>query len=386
MRRKLGVGASTDDSPIRVLHVCGALAGGVGGVLMGYYRHIDHSRVQFDFVTHGEPAPEIRAEVEALGGSVSVVTPKSRGLWQNLRETRRLIGRATPHQVVHVHTASPTSFVYLAVAWVGGKRVRVAHSHATSLEAVPGSVQFRIHRLLRPVLRWCATDLLACSVAAGRWLYGNDRGVHTYANAIEVQRYARGRSARETIRRSLGLGAEFVIGHVGRFAEQKNHEFLVRVFAEVARLDPRAVLLLVGDGPLREQVETDVSRAGLEERVRFVGARNDVADLLGAMDVVVMPSKFEGLPVSVVEAQAAGLPCLLSRAITDEVVLTALVEFEDLEAAPTRWAERALAMAAGGHCPEAADRLAQAGYDLKAAGRRLTEFYLRRVGAIEPKE
>lgn len=366
---------------VRVLQVCGALAGGVGTVLMNYYRHIDRSKVQFDFLTHGEPEEATRAEVEALGGTITVITPKSTSLWRNLRETRRYIGPTTPHQVVHVHTASPTSFVYLLAAGLAGKRVRVVHSHATDLESPPGSLQHRIHRVLQPVLRWTATDLLACSRAAGDWLYGVSvrDSVRVLPNAIDVDRFRFSPILRQQLRRRLGVEDRLVIGNIGRFAEQKNHKLLVDIFAEIVRLDPSAVLLLVGEGALMADVQAQVAAASLQNSVLFLGARGDVPALLQAMDLFLLPSLFEGLPLVLVEAQAAGLPCLASSTVTEEVQLTELLQFLDLAASPTAWAEKALAMANAARQTEAI-LVAAAGYDIRTAAQVLGGFYLDRVG------
>lgn len=371
--------------PIRVLHVCGALAGGVGSVLLNYYRHVDRSRVQFDFLVHGEPAPAVRAEVEAMGGTIRVITPKSTSLVRNLRETRAAINSKTPHMAVHVHTASPTSFVYLAAAKLANKRLRIAHSHATSLEAANSSLQARAHRALRPVLTWTATDMFACSQAAGDWLYGTcaRSSVRILPNAIDIAPYAFSPYVREVARQELGVADRIVFGHIGRFADQKNHEFLIKIFAGIAAREPRAVLALVGDGPLMNDVRTQVAAAGLDHRVLFLGLRPDVSELLQAMDVFLLPSLFEGLPVVLVEAQAAGLPCLASTEVTDEVALTDLIGFEDLASDPVLWAKRALAMIARPRPTEAHEQVAKAGYDIRQAGQRLTEFYLERVGRSE---
>lgn len=374
-------------APTRVLHVCGSLAGGVGSVLLNYYRHVDRSRVQFDFLVHNEPAPEVRAEVEALGGEIRVVTPKSKSLGRNLRETVAAINSETPHQAVHVHTASPTSFVYLAAAKLARKRIRIAHSHATSLEVAGGSLQSRAHRVLRPALRWTATDMFACSAAAGDWLFGARArsSVRVLPNAIDTAVYAFSQWAREATRSELGVADRIVFGHVGRYAEQKNHGFLIKVFSEIARLEPRAVLTLIGDGPLMGTVKQQVTAAGLDDRVLFLGLREDVAALMQAMDVFLLPSLFEGLPVVLVEAQATGLTCLASTEVTHEVALTNLIDFEDLAASPIKWAQHALALAERKRPIDLHLQVADAGYDIRQAGQRLTAFYLERLGTPEQR-
>lgn len=373
---------------VRVLQVCGALAGGVGTVLMNYYRHIDRSKVQFDFLTHGEPEEATRAEIEALGGTVTVITPKSRSLWRNLSETRRYINPETPHQVVHVHTASPTSFVYLLAARLAGKRVRVAHSHATDLESPAGSLQHQIHGVLQPVLRWTATDLLACSRAAGDWLYGVTArpSVRILPNAIDAEKFRFSPVIRRNIRRDLAVEGRLVIGHVGRFVDVKNHRFLLEIFSQVVLLEPTAVLLLVGDGPLLDSARAQVQAAGLDDLVLFLGLRHDVPALMQAMDVFVLPSLFEGLGMVLVEAQASGLACLASSVTPAEVGLTDLIQFLDLQETPRMWAERALEVAQQPRRCAQTSQIYDAGYDIRTAAQVLGHLYLDWARTSSPQE
>lgn len=365
--------------PVRVLHICGALAGGVGSVLLGYYRRIDRTAVQFDFLTHHDPDPAVRAEVELMGGTINVVTPKSHSMSQNIHDARTFINRRTPHEVVHVHTASPTSVIYLIVALLAGKRMRIAHSHATHLEVSAKTWQHRLHRLLRPLLRWAATDHFACSMAAGGWLFGDTATVRVIPNAIEADLYRFNRADRGRLRRELLVEDRLVIGHVGRFVEQKNHRFLVEIFAEIVRRAPQAVMLLVGTGPLHGDVRRQVTQLGLDGSVHYLGERDDVSALLNAMDVFVLPSNFEGLPLVLVEAQASGLPCLASTAVTREVALTSLVRFASLAADPEHWADQILEIVARPQERIIDGKLADAGYDIKTAAPQLAEFYLDRV-------
>lgn len=353
---------------------------------MGYYRHIDRSAVQFDFLTHDEPDASVRAEVESLGGRINVITPKSESLRKNVQEARRLINQRTPHQVIHVHTASPTSFVYLLIAWLAGKRVRIAHSHATSLETSHKSLQYRLHQTLQPLLRAVTTDQLACSLAAGRWLFGDKffAAEQVVPNAIEAERFRFDPAVRDQVRRDLALADGLVVGHVGRFVDQKNHAFLIRIFGELVRQEPQAALLLAGDGPLMGDIRQQVAEAGLKDNVYFLGNRDDIPALLSAMDVFVLPSNFEGLPLVLVEAQASGLPCLVSDRVTKEVALTGLIYWESLNEGPQCWAREVRALAARGRGPAGIDEVRDAGYDLLLAGRTLTDFYVKRAEAGHP--
>ena len=195
-------------------------------------------------------------------------------------------------------------------------------------------------------------------------------------NAIDTQRFAFDLSTRAGIRKVFGYADELVIGHVGRFDAAKNQSFLLDVFSEIVKREPNAKLLLVGDGPLRKQIETKVAALGLSDRVIFTGVRSDVADLMQAMDILVFPSKNEGLPVTLVEAQAAGLPCVISDSIPKDAVITKnLVTTLSLQDSPEKWAEHVLSRkqeARSDHSEE----VKAAGFDIRETAKWLEEFYL----------
>jgi len=333
---------SGQNSPLRVAHVVGKMVGGgVESVVMNYYRHIDRDRIQFDFIADRDSTLVPRDEIEALGGRVIAVPP-----YQQLAEyIPALIStfRANKYVIVHSHLNALGVFPLLA-ATLAGVPVRIAHSHSTA----GGGELLRnvLKNSLRPFSRVFATHFFACSRQAGEWLFGAkavERGdVTILLNAIELASFAYDPAARERLLGELGLSGHFVVGHVGRFINQKNHAFLIDMFADLVSREPAAALLLVGDGELRPQVEQKVRRLGLADRVRFVGIRQDVADLYQAMDVLVVPSFYEGGPIVAVEAQAAGLACLCSSACSPGVALLDTTRFLSLEQGAASWASAAL--------------------------------------------
>lgn len=238
--------------PIRVLQIIGIVAGGgVEAVIMNYYEHIDRTKVQFDFIVHNDNKIDITQKVEAMGGKVYKVTPYYKNPIAFMWDIYKVIKRHH-YRIVHSNMNTLSAFSLFA-AWAAGAPVRILHNHSTSS---PGETKRNIMKfMLRPFARLFANHYLACSRLAGEWMYGRkmmDSGKVTIVNnAIDLKKYAFNPQKRNLLRKELGLADEFVIGHVGRFMFQKNHEFLIDVFAEAYKKNPHMALLLVGDGPLR---------------------------------------------------------------------------------------------------------------------------------------
>lgn len=306
-------------NPIRVAQIVGKMnGGGVEAVVMNYYRHIDRSKVQFDFLVDSDSTLIPREEIESLGGRVFEVPP-----YQHVVEYQRELQRLFKQEgwkIVHSNINALSVFP-LRAAKKAGVPVRIAHSHSTS-----GKGEYA-KNALKAVLKTQSnrypTHRFACSKFAGEWLFGKAAHFEVVYNAIDLDRFCFNAEARAQARADLGLvGNQFAIGHVGRFTAQKNHAFLIDVFAEVAKRRDDAVLLLVGTGEAGASVKALVDERGLTDRVKFLGQRSDVNRLYQAFDAFVLPSLYEGLGLVGVEAQVAGLPCLFSDAITREVDVT----------------------------------------------------------------
>jgi glycosyltransferase involved in cell wall biosynthesis len=341
------------DAPLRVLHVVGAMdRGGLETWLMHVLRGARQERMQLDFVTQlsrsGAYEPEILARRARIFRCPSVARP-----WRYVRELLQVLREHGPYDVVHSHVHHFSGLV-LAVARWAGVPCRVAHSH-NDTSRVDAASPWRRRLYLwaaRASIRLHATAGLACAPGAARALFGEawegDARWQVLPCALDFSAFAQPPD-RSSVRAELGLPPDaFVLGHVGRFAEQKNHALLLEVAARVLEQVPRARLLLVGEGPLRPMIEARSRSGALAGRVVLAGARADVARLmLGAMDVFVFPSHYEGLPLALVEAQAAGLPCVVSSAVGDEAVLVPeLVTRLAPERGAGAWAERLVALAA----------------------------------------
>lgn len=365
--------------PIRVLQVFASLdRGGAETSVMNYYRHVRRDRVQFDFVVHTPSRGAYEREIEALGGHIYRL-PRLR--WTNLiaysRAWRDLLRSHQEVSIVHGHFFTISS-VYLSIAKSLGFAT-VAHSHAS----VPG-LKGRTIRLVNMRLSRHADLLTACSAAAGTYLYGaratDSRGVVIVKNAIDLERFQYEPATRTRIRGELGIADKFVLGHVGRFEAAKNHQFVLEIFEMVHRQNKESVLVLVGEGSLRRQIEREVDTRGLSGCVVFTGARGDVDSLLQAMDVFLFPSTHEGLGIAAVEAQAAGLPTLVSDAIPHDAHVTDVIESLPLDAPVETWASAILRHAGAKIRVSPLDEIASAGYDIEREAPRLERLYLSLAG------
>ncbi len=367
--------------PLRVLYVNGGLMhrGGIESFMMNYYRRFDRSALQIDFVVHGEGKGEYDDEIMDLGGQIYHVPVKSRHPFTYAAALRKVFVRG--YTVVHSHADAMSCWI-LKIAKECGVPVRIAHSHNTA-HLTRNPLKLFLNERARRHINLYATHRFACSQAAGAWLFGAAPFTVVH-NAVDLDKFAFRPSVREEVRSELGLnGSDFVIGHVGRFALQKNHAFLLEVFCAFAAEEPQAKLLLVGDGELQGEIRARAAAYGLSDRVLFLGVRADMDRLYNAMDVFVQPSLFEGLSVAALEAQANGLPCLFSQSVSREAgVAESGVQFLPQEIAA--WTA-ALPCERGKGRADNLALLRAAGYDIAAESRKLQDFYLSTADAAEKK-
>lgn len=343
---------------------------GITNVIMNYYRNSDKNHIRYDFAVNGELQPELLNEMKRHGSEVFQLPLRSKKPLSYVLALKKIIARGN-YDIVHAHGNSATLFLETTAAKTCGVPVRIAHCHNITCNYK------LMHYLLKPFLLRSITHAFACSHKAGQWLYGNNYRVIN--NGIELDKYAFNRKIREDYRRNLGLSDKKVIGHIGNFVYQKNHDFLLDVFYEVSKRDDNYVLLLLGDGILRKHVEEKTQLMGLEKKVIFMGKTDEVPQLLQVMDLVVFPSHFEGLPLALIEAQSSGLKCLVSDVVSTEVQATDLIEFIPLQLGAKYWAERVINTPT---CNREAMKdlclsmLRKKGFDIKTNARVLTEFYL----------
>jgi len=271
----------------------------------------------------------------------------------------------------------------LLAAWLAGIPVRICHNHSTA--HIGEGKKTILKYLLRPFAKIFATDYFACGETAGCWIYGNRcfrKGkIHIMPNAIDVRKFVFAPRSRQNVREGLGIGnGTFVVGHVGRFVYSKNHTFLIHIFRAFHRICPDSVLLLIREGELLPDIGEQVKTLGLTENVRFLGVRDDVNELFSAMDAFCLPSFYEGFPAVLIEAQANGLPCVISDVIAQESVLQRNVSCLRLSRSPEDWAT--LLKSVKRVDPAAAVQA----YDTQICASRLEDYYLCRAVSAKLKK
>jgi glycosyltransferase involved in cell wall biosynthesis len=364
---------------IRVMHIMGhMMGGGVEATVMNHYRHIDRDRVQFDFVVDSDSTVVPREEIESLGGRVFVVPPyKKLPLYSSACE--KLFREQKP-DIVHSNINALSVFP-LRAAKRAGVPIRIAHSHST---ANPGEhAKTLVKNMLKPLSKLYPTHLAACSKYSARWLFGDkavdeDR-VHIIKNAIDLDKFSFNPRTRSRKRAELGVtDRQLVIGQVGSMCFQKNQVFTLNVFAEVLKQRPDAVLVFVGDGPMRADVEARADSLGIRDNLRILGVRTDTSELYQAFDVLALPSKYEGLPLTGIEAQAAGLPLVVSTNISDETFMVdTLIHPLGLAEAAKTWATLLIESAryTYGSNNEQRQQLTTQGYEIHASADTLCSWY-----------
>ena len=363
--------------PIRVLNMFTIMdRGGAETMVMNYYRHIDRTKVQFDFLVHREQRGAYDDEIERMGGRIYRMCPVYPQNFSRYKRDLRTFFRAHPeYKIIHSHMSELGYFAFRE-AERQGVPVRICHAH-NAPHGFDAKMIMRTYfkKRMMPYL----THLFMCGEESGKWLYGekNKSRFIMLNNAIDAAVYSFDASKREEMRRQLDLTDELVIGHVGRFNPQKNHPFLLDIFAALLKKEPNAALLLVGGGADMPKIQAKAQELGIAERVRFLSVRSDVADLMQTMDVFAFPSLYEGLPVTMVEAQASGLPCIISDKVPPECILTdGLVNIMPLSVSPEVWAEKILTMRAVPRT-DRHEEIAAHGFDISTEAVKLQEFYLK---------
>ena len=368
--------------PIRILHVIGIMnRGGAETMIMNLYRNIDRTKVQFDFVENTSDPAVFDEEILSLGGRI-YRCPHYNGKnhftytkwWHSFFQSHK-----GEYPILHGHLGS-TAAIYLAIAKRYGAYA-IAHSHNVNRMRSASDI---VYSFFAYPTRFVADIFFTCSFAAGISRYGkrigNDKTRCTVMpNAIDTNRFIFDPDVRQQIRSHLGLSdRQFVVGNISRFSAQKNHDFLLDIFSKIHAKKPTSVLLLVGDGELRPQIEEKITALNLTDSVILAGIRDHTYAYYQAMDVILMPSLYEGLPVSLVEAQTAGLPCCVSDAVPEESAITELVQFRSLADPAEEWASWVLSRA-GTPRRDMGKAVRAAGYDIAETSAWLEKFYQKVV-------
>lgn len=360
---------------VRVLHVLAGLnSGGTESFIMNLYRNLDRTKIQFDFLIREKSNEVLIQEVESLGGRVYMCSPFPRNLIKNYFEVRAFFkNNARKYKAVHVHANSLIYTLPLTEARRKNIGCRIIHSHNTQTANI--KILKYIHMLNKRKVHNNATGFFACSSLAGKWMFKGDFDVIN--NAVDIDKYKFSIEKRNRVRQELGLMDQFVVGHIGRFTHQKNHDFLIDIFNQVHQRSSEAKLLLIGEGDLLPDIKIKVKKLGLEDNVIFCGVRNDISDLLCAMDVFLLPSHFEGLGIVLVEAQASGLNAITSTGVVPlEAKVTNLLKYLPLKDNSKSWADEALKYKNGYVREDMSKEIKDNNYEIGDLAEKLQDFYL----------
>ena len=364
---------------IRVLQVVNNTnQGGIENLLMNLYRNMDRKKVQFDFLKTTFDKGYFDEEILSLGGRIHCVPKGTDGILKQRVAIGNFFSKNPDYKIVHHHLSALHNCSVLSLAKRAKVPIRIAHSHNST--GVGGLLKV-LHEFNKLRINKIATDTFSCSDLASAWLFGKSKLAEktiVLNNAIDTAKFKFDAEKRKQKRSELGFSGETVIGHIGRFAHQKNHEFILRVFAEYLKMDAQAKLVLVGTGELKEGIEKLASELQILSNVLFLGVRKDTSELLSAFDLFLMPSRHEGFPVTLVEAQSSGLPCLVSNTVTQQVAITERVHFYPLETAAIDWAKALLEMSCGIRV-DGSEEMKEKGYDIGQVATELCEFYSEKL-------
>lgn len=351
---------------ILIINTSPFIANGITNVITNYYKYLDKRNMQIEVVAINEPSESRRRPFTDGGSQLYVLKRRDNAFLYFVKLVE--VMRKGKYDVVHIHGNSALMAIDLIAACLTGVKRRIVHSHNTSC------AHMAVHKLLWPLFMALATDRLACGRRAGEWLYRN----HTFRilkNGVDLEEFRFQKAVRKEYREKLGLDKELLIGHIGHFCRQKNHKFITRLFEAVLEKKSDCRLLLIGDGPNRKPVEEEIADKGLSSRIAMIPVTSEINGYMSAMDVFILPSLFEGLPVVSVEAQAADLPCVFSDTVSRECDLTGGIQFLPLQD-KTGWVNAILAARKDARDSEAAIRkLTAAGYDVKANASTLRTLY-----------
>lgn len=369
--------------PIRIAQVIGKwVGGGVEAVVMNYYRHIDKSKIQFDFICDSDSTNIPYEEIESLGGKVILIPPYQK-VFKYHKELKKVLKEGN-YKIVHSHINTLSVFPLFA-AKCAKVPVRIAHSHSTIVNNKREFKRNVMKNILKHFSRVFATDYFACSELAATSQFGkkvyNNGEVVIINNAIDVEKFKYDEKIRKYKRKELGIkGNNLVIGHIGRFVETKNHSFIIDIFNEVHKQNNNSILLLVGQGPLMEEIKEKVHNLGLDNSVKFLGQRTDANELYQAFDIFLFPSLYEGLGMVLIEGQVSGLSCIASKEVPSIAKINDNFKFISLDEDVSVWKD-AIQELSSSDRSDCSKTISSNGYDISKEVKKLEKKYSGMWGA-----
>lgn len=321
---------------------------GIETFMTNVIQYIDSDKYKIEFVIIDKRTNHYDELLEKNGVEVNVILKKEvkdpvKRLMEGLKEFDKYLKNNYDGDAIHFNISNSIDMLYVYLAKKNGIKIRIAHSHNSFAKSHSRKVA---HYLLKPFLCKMPSDYMACSEKAAQWLFDktivNEKKYYMDRNAIDTKRYLYNTNVRNRVREENNIADNIVFGHVGRFNLQKNHRFLIDIFEQIVQIESKAVLILIGEGELRNEIEEYIEKKQLSNKIRFLGAISNVEDWLQAMDAMILPSLYEGLPFVLVESQTASLPAIVSDTITNEVNISKYIHYESLESGAETWAKRAI--------------------------------------------
>lgn len=370
-----------EDKVIRVAIIVAKMnSGGKKNLIMEYYRHIDRNKVQFDFICDLDSQAIPKEEIESMGGKVYLIAPYQK-IFKNMLDMKRIF-KKNKYPIVHAYNSTMNLFP-MFVAKQCGIPVRISESLSMAHESDWKTI---LKKMLRPMSKCFANYYMSCGEDCGRWQFGdklfNAGKVDVFKTAINTEFNAYNPEIRKKTRKQFGWEDNIVIGHIGRFTAQKNSVRMIEIFGAIAKKEPKALLCLIGDGELKEDMRNKIEELGIKEQVDYLGRREDIQQFYNAMDCFILPSLYEGLPVVGLEAESCGLPMFFSTEITREANVCELGHFISLNESCDFWADEILNACKcnmpirRGHTKEVKD----AGFDSESEALRMQQYYLDAIG------
>lgn len=375
------------EKKIKVIHITEKLqAGGIENFIMNIYRNINREKFHFDFLVTRNENEFFEDEISKLGGKKFVIDcDKNENVFMRvLKESKEIekFLKNNKYDVVHIHSGTPLRVFYLRAAKRAGVKKRIYHSHSAEVKGPHKALKLKkiLFNIFKRFFEFYGTDFLACSNWAAKWMYTNkmikNNKVSVINNGIDTNKFKYNKKTRNEYRKILSIEDKTkAICHIGRFNHQKNHTFLIDIFKELSVLDEDFYLYLLGEGELKCEIEEKVKRLHLEKKVKFLGVRNDVDSVMQAMDLLLLPSNYEGLPVVAIEAQASGLPIVCSNTVTDELCITNNVTMISLKLNPSEWAYKIINIFKMFKRTDTSEYIIKNGYDIKNTVKKIESIY-----------
>ena len=358
--------------PIKVLQILpgGKVCGGIENFVMNYYRNINKEKVIFDFLVHYDEKGYYDDEIKKIGGKIYYTNVRrDKNIFKYIIFLNRFFRKHKEYSIIHGHMPGLAP-LYFLIAKINGVKCRIAHSHVTDTER---TLKGRVLKIIIKSIKLFSNKYFACSSDAGKFMFGK-RNYTIIKNAIDFNKFKFNEEIRKQLRKEYDLENKFVIGCVGRFNQQKNHTFLIKIFNEILKIKSNSILVLIGEGELEEDIKNEAKEYGILNKILFLGVKKDVDKYYNSFDCFVLPSNFEGLGIVLIEAQVNGLPAITSDVVPKEAKVSKLITFKSLNNAPKEWARIILKQATR---KNEIISIEKKGYNLKKEAVKLENLYIK---------